>query len=655
MTRSPSILLLALLSSLTFLSPAFAESPLQFGPPTRLSDFRVGAPGDDVALRVDAVGDDFVAYWAHQDELRAVTVTGTPPHGDQATARKTAEQPSIGLQTCNDTACATVTQDYTGRYTVFITVVSRATGTSVRVEHTTLIPAAIASDPGGFAITDGLASHFLRIDNSGRVTTDVQFPAPPTSEIISGGAIAFNGDTYALFYSINFQVLAARTVRLDGTLVTLETRVMTTPLVPLTAGWNGSEYLLALSRSVYTFPIPERVEQNDLFAMRIAPNFTPLDAQPRQLATGGANTPVDIASNGRMFYVLWTRNYDALMQPKPHETVVEGAAIAATGELLSHDVLSLGPLPQEDPSVGQNPSTALVTWKETDMRTPVSSLRYAIVNRATQAEVAEGELDTANQLITGDVVPLGGDFLIVWRSSNVDAPIAHAAIIRQNGTRIDLAVPPWYFIEAAANSDHWLIAGATPNAVQSASVTRAGAVSAAVTITPGTAVTGLASDNERFLAAGFNAELLDRDGKLITLTNDRLEDVDFGGDRYAGLTLNGAVLLQTFDRNMRQLTSTPVAPLTFVTGPVLTHIGPWFITMYGDSAHTEYASLVRSDGTLTARDVVVPRGAIARTDTSTSTAVQILPALAGSGLSADGLFVSSVRVQTTSQRRAVAH
>src|SRR6059036_3213772 len=96
-----SVLFIALVTAAV---SSLAAAPLQFGSSTRLSQFRTGAPGDDLAIRVEAANAGFVAYWGHhQDETRSVAVTGNPPKPDLPTARSVAGTPPAGLQACNET------------------------------------------------------------------------------------------------------------------------------------------------------------------------------------------------------------------------------------------------------------------------------------------------------------------------------------------------------------------------------------------------------------------------------------------------------------------------------------------------------------------------------------------------------------------------
>jgi hypothetical protein len=643
-------------------SLAATTAPL-FGPATRLSPFRTGAPGDDLAIRVEAAGNGFVGYWAHHQETRSVAITGNTPSPDPATERAVAGVPA-GLQACNETHCATAYLDVnTGKFV--IDIVSRTDGTSVRVEHAYLILGGIASDPGGFAVTDQSSRQFVRVDNSGQVTADVTFPQQPAPTTVAGGALAFNGSTYALFYSTGFKEIDVRTVHADGSAVSIvvaaTTKVASTNMQPLRAAWNGSEYLLALvTPDLSDIRFPESVPSSDLYALRVGSDFRTLDPQPLLLSTGGGNTPAGIAANGGTFYVLWTHNHDAYILPLPHLSVIEGAAIDATGTLLTHDVLSLGLLPQENPTIGVTASAALVTWTETDMRTQIASLRYALVNRTTHATLSEGELDSAAEIDSGDVVPLGGDFLVVWRRSTSPAfgrISARAAIIRQNTARQDLTLPDWAFVHAAANADHWLVAGANVNSIQTIAIERDGQLGTTVAITPGTIVGGLASNGDRFLTTTtVFIGLLDRDGKLIALQNDNSDDADFTDGRFGALqTTASSVILSTYDQEARRLTTTSVAPPTNHPALALTHVGPWFIVSYTDAANAGYVTVVASDGTLLARDVPAPRSVIAKSDSRSSTAVLTVRDSSGSAFAEDGLFTSDVTIDASQRRRAARH
>jgi len=634
-----------------------------FGPATRLSQFRTGAPGDDLAIRVEAAGDGFVGYWAHRRETRSVAITGNTPAPDPATERAVAGVPA-GLQACNETHCATAYSDVnTGK--LVIDIVSRTDGTSVRVEHAYLILGGIASDPGGFAVTDQSSRQFIRVDNSGQVTADVTFPQQPASTPVVGGALAFNGSTYALFYSTGFKEIDVRTVHADGSVVSIAvaatTKVATTNMQPLRAAWNGSEYLLALvTPDLSNVRFPESVPQSDLYALRVGSDFRAVDAQPLFLSTGGGNTPAGVAANAGTFYVLWTKNYDPYISPIPHRSVIEGAAVDANGTLLTHDVLSLGLLPQDNPALGVAASAALVTWTETDMRTQIASLHYALVNRTGHATLSEGELDSAAEIDNADIAALGGDFLVVWRHTTFPAfgsISARAAIIRQNTARQDLTLPDWATVRAAANADHWLVAGATVNSIQTIAIGRDGQLGTTVSVTPGTLVLGLASNGDRFLTTtGFWIALLDRDGKLMALQSDSSDDADFTDGRFGALqTTASAVILSTYDQEARRLTTTPVAPNTYLAQLVLTHLGPWFIVSYTDAANASFMTVVASDGTLVASNVLTPRSVIAKSDSHTSTAVLTVRDGSGSAFAEDALYTSDVTIDPSQRRRAARH
>ncbi len=655
---------------LAFSVTAATAQPLQFGPAARVAPFTTGTPGGDYQGSVAPRVNGFAGYWLHGGELWTEPLAGLPPRPDPATAHslhvfvdayaETVDGPIIlysdGVSTfvrmlnapqttptlvsaghsdaieCNSTRC----------------LVSMNSGNTLAVVDTNaqlvklLPPAPVsgtrmawATDPNGFLFlfaTNG-ESHAISIDNSGSIRADVK-----VAQFHSVAAI-FNGDRYAVFDGSG-SVITAFTMTVDGLLSPSKT-VVTTPMLAMVVAWNGSEYLLAgITNSGAT--IPEVTPLVGFSGLRIAPDLTPIGQQFQVAPSVGANYPTSIAWNGSTFYVVWTHTFGSLYTP-PYiiSGAVEGAAISANGDTVTHDLLSWGSVPQTWPRIAQGAQT-IVVWSELDLQSGTATLRYSRNGHAFT--VATGFAD--------DVVPLGEDYLVVWE----DAGRTHAAILTSDQTWSEVTLPSFDYGSAAvaANHDHWLIAGTMAPNVVTVAISRDGTVSPPTLIAQLPYLLGLASDGDRFfLASRAHDFILDSNGAPIAdkQPHGSASQVDFAGGVYGALSGDGT--LDRYDRDGNFIGSTKYATVEDV--PALTHIGSRFVIVEGSDGPSPFAAIVASDGTLLARDLRVPSVTIAKTDSPTSTAVESRHALDTFDRETTALFVEPVTIPATPPHRAVKH
>jgi hypothetical protein len=649
---------------LAFVASAAAQQ-LQFGPAARVAPFSTGTPGGDyqgvVAPRVNG----FAVYWSHGGELWSESVTGSTPRPDLSTAQSLGVFPDAYAETVNgpivlesDGVSTSVHLLNTPSPTVIHGIpdgiecnstrclVSVDNGNTLAVVDTNaqlvkLLPFALvggyrvawATDPNGFLFlrTAALENRAISIDNSGGVRADVKI------DLLPAAAVTFNGDRYVVFDGSGAGVTAF-TMTVDGQFSSPKT-LSTTPMLPAVVAWNGSEYLLAGPPNLVT-TIPEFVPPNELSGLRIAPDLTPIGTQPFQIApSDGANYPTSIAWNGNTFYVVWTHTLGSLLTHGTISSTVEGAAVSATGDVVTRDLLSWGSVPQTWPRIAQGGQTIIV-WSELDVRSGAAALHYS----------RNGHAFTVATGFAIDVVPLGEDYLVTW----TDARRTHAAILTSDQTWSEVPLPPFSDanVAAAANHDHWLLAGSVGSNVITVVVSRDGTVSPPKVIAQLPYVYGLASDGERFFLATQQNFILDAAGSTIVEkpTNFGASQVDFAGGVYGAL--GGLGTLDRYDRDGNYLGSTKYS--AGYADPRLSHIGSRFVIVDAN-IYEPRASIVGADGTVLARDVPVPDVMIAKTDATTSAAVEMRSVTDTWGRPTPALFVETVSIPDTPPHRAVKH
>lgn len=675
--RSPVSILVTRYSLLVFVLAVTAASaqPLQFGPAARVAPFTTGTPGGDYGGAVTPGVNGFAAYWLHEGELWSEPLAGVIPRPDPSTAHSlgvyvdgfaetvngpivvygdgnstfvrllNAPTPDATLVSpgfadaieCNSTRCL-VSVDLGNTLAVVDTnaqvvkVLPRAPIAGIRL--------AWATDPNGFLVLfdrNGGENHAISVDNDGSIRADVKVDS------FSAVAATFNDGRYAIFDRSGAGVTAF-TMTVDGQLSAPKT-ITTTPMLPMTVAWNGSEDLLVGPPNLLG-SIPEIIPPNPLVGLRVTADLTPLDAQPFQIApSNGSNIPTSIAWNGSMFYVVWKHTIGSLTtQPGTIDATVEGAAISATGDPVSRDLLSWGSVPQTWARVAHG-AQSVVVWSEFDIQSGTATLRYSILSGGHPFTVATG--------YATDIVPLGEDYLVVW----TDAGRTHAAILTSDQNWIEVGLPAIFpaNVYVAANHDHWLIAGSMSSNLVTVAISHDGIVSPPAVVAQQPYLLGLASDGDRFfLAAPGHDYILDSKGAPIAdkQPHGAATQVDFAGGVYGALSGLGA--LDRYDRDGNFLGSTRYAATDgYVT---LSHIGSRFVIV--DTAYnpTPLARIVASDGTLLASNVPVPPAVtIARTDSPTSTAVETRYPIDTWGRPTTALFAGTVSIADVPPHRAVRH
>jgi hypothetical protein len=489
-----------------------------------------------------------------------------------------------------------------------------------------------ATDPDGFLVLFPTVAGIraFSVDNNGAIRADVKIDG------LDFSVATFNGDRYAIF-SGSSAGLRGATIAVDGRLLSPPKTVIATAMRPETVAWNGSEDLLVGSTDSGS-PIPEVLSPTALSGFRIAPDLTPIGQLFLIAPPDGDNSATSAAWNGNMFYVVWTHTIGSLLAP-PNliAGTEEGAAISATGDVVARDLLSWGPVPQTWPRVAQGGSSSLVVWSELDIRSGMPALRYG----------RNGNAITAAAGFADDVVALGDDYLILWD----DLGVAHAAILSSGGKWSEVVLPPISYGSAsiAANHDHWLIAESTGANLVTATISRDGTVSAPKVIAELPYLVGLASDGDRFfLAAQEHDFILDATGAPILDKTPHFAalQVDFAGGVYGALSGGGT--LDRYDRDGNFLGSTQFAVAT--GGLRLSHIGSRFVVIDGDQS---LAWIIGSDGMLLAGNVPAPSVTIARTDSTSSTAVQTRNVPDAFNRPTAALFVEPVTIVDTPPHRAV--
>jgi hypothetical protein len=320
---------------------------------------------------------------------------------------------------------------------------------------------------------------------------------------------------------------------------------------------------------------------------------------------------------------------------------VEGAAISPTGDVFARDLVSWGSIPQTSPRVARG-GQSVVVWSELDIQSGRPTLRYSIL----------GETFTGGSGSPIDVVPLGADYLIVWQ----DSGRTRAAILTSDLTWSEVTLPlfsGYSDIAAAANRDHWLIAGSMGGNVVTAGIAHDGTVSPATVVAPAPYVIGLASDGSHFfLSAPQRDFILDAAGSPILekQPHGNAFGVDFAGGVYGAL--GGLGTLDRYDRDGNYLGSTKYS--AGYADPRLSHIGSRFVIVDAN-IYEPRASIVGADGTLLARDLAVPDVMIAKTDATTSAAVETRSVTDTWGRPTPALFVETVSIPDTPPHRAVKH
>lgn len=666
---------IAALVLVSLTSAALSAATLHFGPASRVAPSRLGTPGSDFAVRVEPRVNGFAAYWQHGNDLWVKDVPGFPARPDDGSSRRigtayVVETPSGAMAlftrddtnyvaradaidspsattvgagyaiafACNATHCAAVLRTEDGN-AIRIAIVS---GSTVRfIERPGRIDATLTSDPTGFLAIEtvpGARPRALRFDNDGNITADVQLPFPAVQM-----ATAFNGSSYAIFTNAG-QTVVGVLLTLDGRLSNLRTAVNSS-FAPLSAAWNGSEYLLILETifgGIPEYPPPVRI-----FGALADPALSPLSPSPFPISEAtGWNSPSNVAWNGHLFYVTWTHRTGSYLTYPPEATAVEGSSITQLGEVLTRDLVSRGAVAQSNPAVAQGKSTSLTAWLESDFQFETTTLKFALLGRNGLTRIASGDLGTSGFAFPVEVTALGDDYLVLWRTGG-------GAIVRGNGAIEPLSLPVFNPGHAAASRDRWLVVGTTPAGPRSVVILRDGTAAASVALPPELGeITGLASDGKRFFAATYGGALLDENGTLVVLrpTRETLLSVDFAGNVYAAATDGGVI--ERFDTDGNRLGLTAVASRTYWS-PALSHIGSNFIATE-DADGTKRISVMAPDGTLLAREQPIPDVVIARTDESTSTAVETRSVtVAPEYPAADALFAESVSLVPAPRTRAV--
>jgi hypothetical protein len=653
---------------LAFSVATATAQPLQFGPAARVARFSPGASGGDYLGVVAPRANGFVSYWQRGGELWSESLSGSPPRPDLATAHsegvnvdavaETANGPIVLYTDGSSTfvralhapapAATLVSAGYPDGIECNSTrcLVSIDNGNTLAIVDTNaqlikLVPPLVrahfrvawATDPGGFLmlLTADDGSHAISIDNGGSLRAGVKI------DPLNFAAATFHGDRYAVFMN-SAAGLTAFTMTVDGQLPSPKRVISATPLQPLVVAWNGSEDLLA-GFSGPVGGIPEIVPTNALSGLRIGPDLSPLDAQPFQIAPpDGANYATSIAWNGSMFYVVWTHTPST---PLPFSTAVEGAAVSATGSVVTRDLQSWGSVPQTRPRVAQGSTAPIVVWSEFDAQSGTAALRYA----------RSGQVFTVATGFAIDAVPLGDDYLVAW----TDAGRTRAAVLTYGLSWSEVSLPALNNtnVAVAANHDHWLIAGAVASNLVSIAISRDGSVSPPKVVADLPYLLSLASDGDRFfLAAPGHDFILDAAGSPVIdrLTQRAAMEVDFAGGVYGAL--GGSSTFDRYDRDGNFIGSTKYS----VAGgeDYLSHIGSRFVIVDANNG-APLANVVGSDGTLLAQDVRVPAVLIARTDSTTSTAVNPSYATDTWGQMIPALFVETVELVDARPHRSVKH
>lgn len=654
---------------LAFTVTTAAAPPLQFGPAVRVAPFTPGTPGSDYRGTLVPYFNGFSAYWLHNRELWREALPGTPPRPNLQTAVDLGVSADAVAETINGPVILYSVGE-TSFVRSFTTPESAATslpglpdsiecnltrclvsadnGNILAVVDTggllvRLLPAppvaryrvAWATDPHGFLVLtntgDIATDEAISIDNDGNIRADVQI-----GSLGGNSAATFNGDRYAIFNNGGFGVMGF-TMTAEGQVS--PKKLITPSMEPEAVVWNGSEDLLVGATEGLTV-IPESPRVNALSAIRIAPDLTPIDAQPFQIAPRvGGNIATSVAWNGNMFYVLWTRSFDSPFVPRPTATTVEGAAITATGEVLTHALLTSGSMPQTSPKIARGASSSVVLWSEFNIDTGTYTLRYSV----------NGHAVTAGSGLAIDVVPLGDDYLVVWGSDRL-----RAAILSAYGIWSEVALPAISVanVAVAANHDHWMIAGSMSNNLVDVTVSRDGLVSAPVTVAPLTYLYGLASDGDQFFLTAPHDFILDANGNPVAQKVPHLAalKVDFADGVYGALGPIGT--FDRYDRNGNFIGSTNLA----ASGgqQQLSHIGSLFVIVDA-SGQTPLATIVSADGTLLVHDLPVPALSIARSGAPTSTAVETRPAADTLSRQTPALFIESVSIAMPPPHRSVRH
>lgn len=642
--------------------------PLRFGRAARVAPFTAGTPGSDYQGGVAPRVNGFAAYWSHGGELWSESLAGSPPRPDLSTAHSlgvladavadTVNGPMIVYSNGSATVVRLLNAPESAATIVGIAypdaIECNATRCLVSVDNGNMLavvdtnaqlvqvlpPAPVAgfrvawaADPNGFLLLRSAGSQYraTSIDNSGNVRADVDLGV-----FRSAAAVVFNGDRYAIFDA----GITARTLTVDGQLSQAKT-ISVPSIFPMAVAWNG-EYLLAGPASLGG-GIPDVILPNALTGLRVAPDFTPIGAQPFEVAPAvGENYPTGVAWNGSTFYVVWTHAFDSLLSPpQAIGSTVEGAAVSATGDVVSRDLVSWGSIPQTWPRVAQG-NQAVVVWSELDLQTGIATLRYEI----------SGHAFTAATGYAVDVVPLGRDYLVVW----TDNGRTHAATLTSDLIWTEVPLPPLDYgsVLVAANHDHWLLAGSiSPNLVTVA-IAHDGTASPPTVVTKGPFPFGFASDGDRFfLAAGSKNYILDAHGSPIIekQANFAALQADFAGGVYGALSAVGT--LDRYDRDGNYLGSTNYTAGRY-GDPRLSHIGSRFVIVDGYT-YAPLGAVVGSDGAIVVRDVHVPPVTIARTDSPVSAAVETRYPFDMWGRTSPALFVETVSIPDTPSHRAVRH
>jgi hypothetical protein len=653
---------------LAFTIGTATAQPLRFGPAARVAPFTAGAAGSDYQGRVAPRVNGFVSYWLHDGELWSAPLAGLPPRPNPATAHSLGVSATDFAETVNGPMI--VDTDGVSTFVRLLSappsaetlvgagnpdgiecnasrcLVSMDNGNSLAVVDTAaqlvkLLPrppvararVAWATDSDGFLVLLATATEnrAISIANDGSIRADVQ------TDRLFLAATTFNGDHYVVFYASGAGVTAF-TMTVDGHLSSSKT-ITQTQMFPSAVAWNGSENLL-VSLSNLGAAIPEAVAPNALLGLRIGPDLTPIGAQPFQIAPAdGANYPTSVAWNGSIFYVVWTHTAGALLSaPGTISHAVEGAAISATGDVVARDLVAWGSVPQTWPRVASG-AQAVVVWSEFDAQAGTATLRYSISGHAFT--VASG--------YPIDVVPLGEDYLVAWQ----DAGRSHAAILTSDLRRSEVTLPAIDYgnVYVAANHDHWLIAASMAPNLVTVAISRDGTVSPPRVVAQQPYVLGLASDGDRFFLAARNDFILDAAGSPIAEKQPHFgaSQVDFAGGVYGALSGGGT--LDRYDRDGNFIGSTKYAVAT--GNPVLSHIGSRFVIV--DGGPTSLAQVVTSDGTLLARDVPVPDITIARSDSTTSAAVETRYPMDMWNRPSPALFLETVSIADFPPHRAVRH
>ncbi|HKO57413.1 MAG TPA: hypothetical protein VJ276_16175, partial [Thermoanaerobaculia bacterium] len=419
------------------------------------------------------------------------------------TASRVAAFPSNNpLLACNATRCVAVT----GLTTAILDADARVIASSTSTERAS----AVAADPNGFLVIRAPNSDIRaeRLDASGAVLTTTTIP-----NSFSTAAADFDGQRYAIFYAAVDVSTLGVTLALDGTLGT--PRAVYRPRIGamdgISAAWNGSEHLLAVSDiTELGIGIEGTIWPSVVDLVHLDRNLTATEP-PSSLfnAPRSSYYPRAAAAGGR-FYVTW--------QHTGVGSSVRGAEIA--GKSITHSVFTTGRLSQYFPTLDAAEERDLATWLESDDAAGKTTLFY----RRLPNDAAPRVLAEAYRITLQASTSVGSDWFAAWtESANDDLGRIEGAIISpfsDSVQRVDIGIRGW--VEGiATGSNGWMLLVNTGGRLSTVRVTRSGQVLPAVEIEGSSGSdAAIASNGANFIVAvahgdqGVDLFLLDGDGQV---------------------------------------------------------------------------------------------------------------------------------------------